>query len=114
MDYYPKTNLRNSELKESTQLEVNDMLDAEMTQLTPSELNDLINPLGYSISKTPMTFNYVNTGNKRHYKAKSVHIKVTGTDLSFANIKADRTNLKALQDIRFNCFVFTNGRIWEI
>jgi hypothetical protein len=96
--------------EQGTLAEVQRMLDAGMEQLTPQQLQDRLAPLGYKIKHA---FNYINTSNENSYNASSEDIIDIKTGYSFANIAADKTNLKALQSIRLNCFVFHRGRIWE-
>jgi hypothetical protein len=96
--------------EQGTLAEVQRMLDMGMEQLTPQQLSARLAPLGYEIKHS---FNYINTSNENSYNAGSKDIIDIKTGHSFANIAADKTNLKELQSIRFNYFVFHRGRIWE-
>jgi len=98
---------------ESTLQHVEAMKAAGMEPISSNELLARIEPLGYSISKA-LSFCYTNTLNGTPYLAKSVYIQCSKTKKSFANTESVRDNLPALQEIRRNCFVFENGRIWEL
>lgn len=101
-------------LSESTSQEAERMRAAGMEQITPAELDARLETLGYAISK-PDCFQYVNGSNAITYRAKSVHIIDKQSRKSFANIESKRgPELKALQAIRLNCFVFNNNTIWEL
>lgn len=98
----------------STKREVEQLVLAGMQEISVDNLKNEIARLGYEIN-TQLTFNYINSANENTYKAKSVNIGILGNkELSFANIDAPRDNLKKLQEIRKNYFVFKNGRVWEL
>ena len=97
-----------------TQKEIESMVNAGMTQLTKNDFLNELNRLGYQVYKTNC-FNYINGSNENTYKAKSIYIVENDSGLSFANIDARRDdNFKALQKMRFECFVYDSGRIWEL
>ena len=97
-----------------TQAEVDDMLSHEMEMMTPDALRDELDRLGYKIRKCE-TFNYANSSNKNSYHAKSVSIEEQDSGIGFSNIAARRDgNFRALQQLRFNTFVLSRGRIWEL
>lgn len=100
-------------LKKQTLQEKERMIAAGMRCISPTQLREEINLLGYKISNDN-SFQYLNTGNAITYYARSVSIVEIKTNHCFSNIAADKTNLPALQAIRFNTFCFENGRIWEL
>ncbi len=92
--------------------EVESMKKAGMRQVTPRWLDESLEVIGYKLKHS---FNYNNVGNSpRKWKAKSVEFIDTRTGKGFANIEANKDKLPELQEIRFNNFVFQNGRIWEL
>jgi len=90
------------------------MIHAGMQLLTTEEVTNRLHQLGYKISPQN-SFNYFNSGNERHYKARSCYIVEEDTGLSFANIEARRDNhFKELQTFRRYSFGWEDGRIWEL
>ena len=107
---YKQTETENT-LKEKAR-----MINAGMQEITESELNDILKTLGYKIDNS-MCFNYYNTGNEIHYKARAMYFIDIKTKQSFAHYEqsySNYENLEKLQKIRLNNFVFQNGRIWQL
>lgn len=101
-------------IEDSTKKEVAQLTLIGMKKISSDILKSELTKLGYEINQK-LSFNYVNSSNENTYKAKSVYIGMLGnSELSFANIYANRDNIKHLQEIRQNYFVFENGRIWEL
>lgn len=97
-----------------TQQEVNSMLESGMKQLTPDQLTEQLELLGYKVDKN-LSFNYLNSSNERTYQARSIYLRHKGTGLGFANVDAPRdAAFNTLQWVRLNCFVFSQGRIQEL
>jgi hypothetical protein len=94
----------------STHKERAAMLAAGMREITPTVLRKELAALGYSLGEA---FNYTNTHNRLSYLARSIYIRDVKTGFGFANVKACRDNLSALQALRFSSFCFHRGRIWE-
>ena len=97
----------------NTQEERQRMKREGMQEVSPRELELMLDDIGYYIDKQN-SFNYTNNLNAITYKAKSIKIRDKVSGLGFANIEADRKNLKKLQEIRRNTFVYAQGRIWEV
>lgn len=98
-----------------TKREYESMLAAGCTPMTPAELAEKLDELGYRISdENGDCFNYLNTHNKIVYNARSIYIVDKKTGLSFANINACRDRLTELQQLRLNAAVMSNGRVWEL
>ena len=100
-------------LRESTLAERNRMLAGGMKEITIEELIKAVCDLGYYINSDD-SFNYVNSGNQITYKARSIAIRHSISDECFSNIYSPKDKLPELQKIRRNCFVFSNGHIWEL
>lgn len=101
-------------IAESTKKEVASLLLIGMQKISSSNLKVELEKIGYEINDD-LCFNYINSANENTYKAKSISIGMLGNKgLSFANIYAPKDNIKLLQEIRQNYFVFENGRIWEL
>ena len=100
-------------LTQSTLQEVATMLKSGMVQLTEQQMIDQVESIGYKFDLTLMSC-YTNSLNRHPYRARSMYIVDPTSGHSFCNIHADRTNLKELQKIRCNEFVFDGRRIWEI
>lgn len=101
-------------IADSTKKEVAQLILIGMKKISSDNLKIELANIGYEINPE-LTFNYINSANGNPYKAKSVCIGILGNKgLSFANINAPRDNIKQLQEIRQNYFVFENGRIWEL
>lgn len=99
---------------DDTELEAFIMVQNGMKCISAQSLVLKLTTLGYKIDPVN-SFNYINTNNKRQYKARSIYIVESNTGLSFANINARcDDNFKELQSLRYNTFVYHNGRIWEI
>lgn len=101
--------------EEETQRERNNRLEYS-EEITEEELNKILIELGYKISNS-MSFNYYNTGNPQHYKARSIYIIDIKTKQSFAHFEQEftnRENQEKLQKVRRNYFVFSKGRIWDL
>lgn len=99
---------------DDTELEAFVMLHCGMDLISVDCLSNALDALGYAIDRK-MSFNYFNTGNERHYKARSIYIIEKDTRLSFAHVEAKRDkNFKSLQALRFGTFCFSAGRIWEL
>ena len=80
--------------------------------MTPRALLEELDALGYTLRHS---FCYTNSANAPHrWAASSKSIFLKGTNQSFAHVDADRSNLPALQAIRFESLVFNRGRVWEI
>ena len=106
---------KTSPLGESTEQERRSLLDSGMNELTKREFQAELARLGYRVATDSKTFCYVNRGNKRHYLAKSVFIEEIDSKLHFCNVNARRDdNFRALQDLRYNSFVYHCSRIWEL
>jgi hypothetical protein len=101
-----------NEKQKSTLARVQSMLQAGMEQISGRELEIRLESIGYKLGDSFCYENNLNAG--EFWKAKSFGIIEKSSGLSFAHVDAPKKNLKALQEIRFNCFVFQNGRIWEI
>ena len=94
-----------------TQQEVQSLLNAGMIIASPSDIKQLLSDIGYTIEHD---FNYVNTLNATHYNAKAVKIR-DSKGYSFSNKNSvNKDNLKTLQEIRRDFFVYHNNRIWEL
>lgn len=97
---------------QQTAAHVQSMIQAGMERISKRELEIRLENLGYKLGSSFCYENNLNAG--EFWKAKSFQIIEKSSGLSFAHIDAPKKNLKELQEIRFNCFVFENGRIWEI
>jgi len=87
---------------------------SQITEMSKDELLSTLDNLGYKINKAD-TFNYFNSANEIHYKAKSCYIVEKDTGLSFANIAARRdNNFGALQNLRYWVDVKHRGIVWEL
>ena len=91
---------------------VQSMIQAGAEQISKRELEIRLEAIGYKLGDSFCYENNLNAGES--WKAKSFQIVEKTSNLSFAHVDAPKTNLKKLQEIRFNCFVFENGKIWEI
>lgn len=87
------------------------LISLGLEPLTWDQVLARLNRIGYSAR---IDFRYFNRGNPKHYPAASIAIIDKTTGKSFANVDADRTNLKALQEIRKNVTCLVNGRIAEL
>ena len=88
------------------------MTKVGMKRISQVELRERLNAIGYKLGGSFCYINKLNGG--RVWKAKSINIIHKLSGKSFANIDACKENLPELQEIRFNCFTFEAGRIWEI
>lgn len=95
-----------------TLLRVQSMIQAGAVQISKRGLETLLEAIGYKLGDSFCYTNNLNAGES--WRAKSFQIVEKTSNLSFAHVDAPKTNLKALQEIRFNYFVFENGKIWEI
>jgi len=91
---------------------VQSMVQAGAEQISGRELKIRLEAIGYKLGDSFCYTNNLNAGES--WKAKSFQIVEKSSNLSFAHVNAPKINLKALQEIRFNCFVFEGGKIWEI
>lgn len=91
---------------------VHSLLQAGVEQISKRELEIHLEAIGYKLGDSFLYENNLNAGES--WKAKSFEIVEKSSGLSFAHVDAPKKNLKTLQEIRLNCFVFENGRIWEI
>ncbi len=105
--------MRTTQLENDTQLEVNKMLEGGMILISPSELNEKLDKLGYKVDKSKC-FNYQNKSNEIHYAAKHVNIVHKDSEKCFSNVDSPKNKLKELQEIRRDYFVFEDGVIWEL
>lgn len=87
-----------------------------MEEISLSDLIDMITPLSYKIDNA-MCHNYYNNSNEHNYLARSMHYMDTKTKQSYAHYTqsfSNADNLKQLQKIRRNYFVFDKGRILDL
>lgn len=105
--------MKANQLTQSTLDEVARMIAGGMEQISPRELQQRLETCGYSINKGDC-FCYVNSANAITYRAKSLGYLHAKSGMRYAHVDAPRDTLPALQEIRRNCFVFQNGRIWEL
>lgn len=102
-----------NDTKQATLKRVKELLDAGAIQISSKDLQDMISPLGYRLGDE--SFCYVNNLNAGEtWTAKSMTIVCVKSGKSFANIASSRKNIKQLQKIRLNYFVFEKGKLWEI
>lgn len=91
---------------------VNSLLSAGAQKISSRELKERLSNIGYSLGESFCYDNNLNAG--EFWRAKSFQIIENSSKLSFAHIDAPKKNLKELQAIRQDYFVFENGKIWEI
>lgn len=101
---------------ESTLIERNNLFASGMEEITEAELLQKLELLNYKIDNS-CCFNYFNSSNDTHYKARAMAYNDKKTGQSWAHCEqnfSNEQNQKELQKIRKNYFVFTSGRIWEL
>lgn len=89
-----------------------EMVAHGMQQWTPRRLLEELDALGYKIDRAG-SFSYNSYGNEIPFAARSLRIAEKDTGIGFANIKANGLNIRELQEIRRNTFVFYRGRLWH-
>ena len=107
---YKQTETENT-LKEKAR-----MINAGMQEITETELLQMLKNLNYKIDSSNC-FNYFNSSNSTHYKARAMAYNDNKTGQSWAHCEQSLSNAEnqaELQKIRRNYFVFTAGRIWEL
>jgi hypothetical protein len=105
-------------LAENTQAERAALIAGGMIELTRSEWLERVASYGYRVEQAEC-FSYTNGNsppNARPYKARCVSNYTRKSDgLGFAHYKGTRdAAFRALQDMRFNCYVWARGRIYEL
>lgn len=101
-------------LTESTKAERAALLSAGMAEISWSEWLARLGRYGYRLNRD-CCFSYVNSYNGRAYRARSVSYADIETGLSYAHFQRRRdSRFRELQEMRFGCFVFHNGRIFEL
>lgn len=107
---------RLAELTAGTELHRQELLDSGMTELTADEWNAHLERLGYRIDPD-MVHTYVNNLNPGHptYKARSLNYTDVETGMGAFHYQGRRDSRFAeLQKLRFECFVWHRGRIWDL
>lgn len=101
-------------LTESTQAERAALIAAGMAEISYSEFLERLGLYGYRINPD-CCLTYVNRGNARKYRARSISYSDVETGLGFAHCDGRRdSRFRQLQDMRRDCFVFRGGRIYEL
>ena len=101
-------------IEESTELERADMLRAGMVEISRVEWLARVESYGYRVDKL-CCFSYLNSHNARPYHARAVSYDDAESGLSFAHYQGRRdSRFRELQKMRFDCFVFSRGRIYEL
>ena len=112
-DFYKSTKQTQHE---STIKERDNLLTVGMQEITETELLQMLKNLNYKIDSSNC-FNYFNSSNSTHYKARAMAYNDNKTGQSWAHCEQSLSNAQnqaELQKIRRNYFVFTAGRIWEL
>lgn len=104
-------------LTDSTNAEFAYMLQHGMEPMTLDELRARGAAIGYRLDTCRRTTlaagRYINNLNERTYRALGVTWTDTRTGEGFANVRADRSNLPALQELRRSAAVLHRGHIVE-
>lgn len=101
--------------EDDTELEAFIMFHSGMNLLTKEQFYNQVKHLGYVIRERDC-FDYFNSSNERHYKARCMSNYVNiNNGLRFANIDNPHdARFKLLQELRYTCFCYEAGRIWEL
>lgn len=101
-------------LTQSTTEERASLLAAGMQEIAFPEFIARLAEYGYKV-ETDCCLSYINRGNSRTYRARSLAYADIETGLSFAHFNGRRdTRFRQLQNMRRECFVFRGGRIYEL
>lgn len=100
-------------LASETAREVERMKAGGMEEISRAELVNRAAAAGYRINPD-MCFNYVNIANEITHKARSIGWKHIASGMNAFHVETPHDTLHELQEIRHNCFVFQNGRVWEL
>lgn len=101
-------------LSESTETERSELLRSGMVEISRAEWLARVESYGYRVDKL-CCFSYLNSHNARPYHARAVAYDDKASGLSFAHYQGRRDEgFQALQKMRFDCFVFERGRIYEL
>ena len=101
---------------EETIKERQSLLNSGMEEISEADLIQLLKDLDYKIDKSSI-LDYYNTMNDQHCLERSLGYIDTKTGQSafhFEQSFTNEANLKELQKIRRNFFVFKNNRIWSL
>lgn len=105
--------IEENDLASETAREVERMKAGGMEEISRAELVNRAAAAGYRINPD-MCFNYVNIANEITHKARSIGWKHIASGMNAFHVETPHDTLHELQEIRHNCFVFQNGRVWEL
>jgi hypothetical protein len=102
-------------ISESTEMERAELLRAGAVEISRAEWLARVESYGYRVNQSDC-FSYLNSHNARPYHARCVsNYEDRESGLSFAHYQGRRdSRFKELQKMRFDCFVFSRGRIFEL
>lgn len=115
MDAILKTNWKQTDA-DNTRKYRDHLLSEGLEELSPQDFTAKLTELGYKLDNS-LSFDYCNNLNDQSYLARAVsytNIKTKRSAFHFEESNSSPGQLAALQKLRFSCFVWSKGRIWEL